>query len=92
MGDVADGGTDGCSGSAVKVADELGRYVLVERAFSAGDEIVMDFAAERVAVNGAGASADVAVESTFFPLSPGPHALAFAGCSAHRVTWAKRWL
>ncbi len=80
------------AGSSVRVADELGRYVLVERAFSAGDVVVMDFAAETVTVGGAGAAADVAVESTFFPLAPRSHALAFAGCSAHEVSWTERWL
>ncbi|WP_417134894.1 distal tail protein Dit [Rubneribacter badeniensis] len=80
------------AGSSLRVADELGRYVLVERAFYAGDEVLMDFAAEAVTVNGADAAADVAVESTFFPLAPGAHALAFAGCAAHTVTWAERWL
>lgn len=80
------------AGTSVRVADELGRYVLVERRFSAGDEVVMDFAAETVTVDGADAAADVAVESTFFPLAPGAHALASSGCSAHRVTWAERWL
>lgn len=80
------------SGSSVKVADELGRYVLVERTFAAGDEVVMDFAAESVTVDGGDASADVAVESTFFSLAPGAHTLAFTGCSAHAVTWTERWL
>lgn len=80
------------AGSSVKVADALGRYVLVERDFSAGDEVVMDFAAETVAVEGADASADVAVESTFFSLDPGAHALTFSGCSAHTVEWTERWL
>lgn len=80
------------AGSSVRVADELGRYVLVERAFSAGDVVVMDFATETVTVDGADAGADVAVESTFFPLAPGSHALAFAGCSAHEVSWTERWL
>ena len=80
------------AGPSVRVADELGRYVLVERAFSAGDEVVMDFAAETVTVGGADASADVAVESTFFSLAPGAHTLAFSGCSAHTVAWRERWL
>ena len=80
------------AGSSVKVTDELGRYVLVERSLAAGDEVVMDFAAEAVTVDGEDASADVAVESTFFPLEPGAHALTFAGCSAHEVTWRERWL
>ena len=38
------------AGSAVKVADDAGRYVLVERGLSAGDEVVMDFASESVTV------------------------------------------
>ena len=80
------------AGSSVKVADGLGRYVLVERTFAAGDEVVMDFAAEVVTVDGVDASADVAVESTFFSLAPGAHALTFTGCSAHTVEWAERWL
>lgn len=80
------------AGDSVKVADELGRYVLVERDFSAGDVVVMDFAAEAVTVDGVDASADVAVESTFFSLAPGAHTLAFSGCSAHTVSWTERWL
>jgi predicted phage tail component-like protein len=80
------------AGPSVKVTDELGRYVLVERTFAAGDEVVMDFAAEAVTVDGEDASADVAVESTFFSLAPGAHTLAFTGCSAHTVAWTERWL
>ena len=80
------------AGSSVKVTDGLGRYVLVERTFAAGDVVVMDFAAESVTVDGADASADVAVESTFFSLAPGSHSLTFSGCSAHTVAWVERWL
>lgn len=78
--------------SSVKVADEDGRYVLVERDLSAGDEVVMDFSAESVTVGGEDASADVGVESLFFSLSPGAHGLTFSGCSAHEVEWTERWL
>lgn len=80
------------AGTSVKVADGSGRYVLVERDFSAGDEVVVDFAAEAVTVEGEDASADVAVESTFFSLDPGSHTLTFSGCSAHTVSWTERWL
>lgn len=80
------------AGSSVKVADGLGRYVLVERQFSAGDEVLLDFQREAVTVEGEDASADVAVESTFFSLSPGAHSLTFSGCSAHTVAWVERWL
>ena len=80
------------AGTAVKVADDAGRYVLVEREFSSGDEVAMDFSAESVTVDGEGASADVAVESAFFSLSPGAHVLTFSGCSAHEVAWTERWL
>lgn len=80
------------AGTSVKVADGSGRYVLVERTFAAGDVVVMDFAAEVVTVDGVDASADVAVESTFFSLTPGSHTLAFSGCSAHTVEWVERWL
>lgn len=80
------------AGSSVKVADGLGRYVLVERDFAAGDVVLLDFQHEAVTVDGADASADVAVESTFFSLAPGSHTLAFSGCSAHTVEWVERWL
>lgn len=80
------------AGSSVKVADGLGRYVLVEREFAAGDVVLLDFASEAVTVDGADASADVAVESTFFSLAPGSHSLTFSGCSAHTVAWTERWL
>lgn len=80
------------AGSSVKVADGLGRYVLVERDFAAGDAVLLDFQHEAVTVDGADASADVAVESTFFSLEPGSHTLVFSGCSAHTVEWVERWL
>ena len=80
------------AGPSVRVADGLGRYVLVEREFEAGDEVLLDFRSEAVTVDGADASADVAVESTFFSLAPGSHSLAFSGCSAHTVEWVERWL
>lgn len=80
------------AGSSVRVADELGRYVLVERDFAAGDVVVMDFASEAVTVDGVDAASGVAVESTFFSLDPGAHALTFSGCSAHTVEWVERWL
>ena len=80
------------AGSSVKVADGLGRYVLVERDFAAGDVVVMDFASEAVTVDGVDAASGVAVESTFFSLEPGAHALTFSGCSAHTVEWVERWL
>ena len=80
------------AGPSVKVADGLGRYVLVERTFAAGDVVLLDFSSEAVTVEGEDASADVAVESTFFSLAPGSHTLAFSGCSAHTVEWVERWL
>lgn len=80
------------AGSSVKVTDGLGRYVLVECEFSAGGVVVMDFAAEAVTVDGVDAASGVAVESTFFSLEPGTHALTFSGCSAHTVEWVERWL
>lgn len=40
------------AGSSVKVTDELGRYVLVERTFAAGDEVLLDFQREAVTVGG----------------------------------------
>lgn len=80
------------AGNSVKVADSgSGLYVLVEHAFSAGDSVVVYFAAETVTVNGVDASADVSVASDFFSLEPGAHTLAFSGCSAHVVSWVERW-
>ncbi len=80
------------AGSAVKVTDSVsGTYVLVERTFSTGDSVVVDFAAKTVTVNGVDASADVSVASDFFVLEPGAHTLAFNGCSTHVVSWVERW-
>ena len=80
------------AGDSVKVTDSgTGLYVLVERTFSEGDSVVVDFVAETVRVNGEDASADVSVASDFFALEPGAHVLAFSGCSAHVVSWVERW-
>lgn len=80
------------AGSSVMVGDlASGRAVTVRRAFAAGDVVEMDFSAETVRVNGADASADVALASDFFPLEPGTCGLAFSGCSSHEVTFFERW-
>ena len=80
------------AGVSVMVGDDQGRYVIVERTFAAGDVVAMDFAAETVTVQGRDASADVTLDSTFFPLSPGTRQLSFIRCSAHTVAWTERWL
>lgn len=80
------------AGSSVRVADGLGSYVLVERTFRAGDAVRIDCGREAVSVNGADASADVALGSAFFALEPDACSLSFSGCSAHTVTWIERWL
>lgn len=81
------------AGSSVKVADAgSGAYLLVERSFSVGDAVVIDFAAKTVTVNGMDACADVALESTFFALTPGAHTFTFAGATAHTVRWFERWV
>ena len=80
------------AGSAVEVADgDSGACVLVQKAFAGGEEVVIDFEAETCVVDGADASACVAVESEFFSLTPGAHELAFSGCRSHSVAWFERW-
>jgi phage-related protein len=80
------------AGSSVKVREvATGLYVLVEHSFAGGEVVVMDFASETVTVDGRDATADVAIESDFFPLSAGIHTLAFEGCSEHTVSWTRRW-
>ncbi len=80
------------TGGSVSVGDGgTGRSVRVERAFSAGDVVELDFLAETVRVNGADASADVTLDSDFFALEPGTRPLQFSGCSAHVVSFYERW-
>lgn len=80
------------AGSAVRVTDAAtGAYVLVEHAFTAGDSVAIDCAEQAVTVNGDDATAEVALGSDFFPLAPGACKLAFAGCSAHTLSWTERW-
>lgn len=80
------------AGGAVEVADAAGRSVRVERAFAAGDAVVIDCGHETVSVNGAAADADVVLGSDFLALAPGACELSFTGCSAHTVTWTERWV
>ena len=80
------------AGGSVSVGDGgTGRSVRVERAFSAGDVVELDFLAETARVNGADASADVVLDSDFFALEPGTRPLRFSGCSAHVVSFYERW-
>ena len=78
-------------GSACVSDSERGRSVRLERAFSAGDVVELDFLAETARVNGADASADVTLASDFFALEPGTRPLQFSGCSAHTVGFYERW-
>ena len=92
-GDVARGDADGARGPL----GEGGRRPGALRARGAHVRrrrrgSLLDFQHEAVTVDGVDASADVAVESTFFSLAPGSHTLAFSGCSAHTVEWVERWL
>lgn len=64
----------------------------VGRAFAGGESVVVDMGARSVAVDGADASADVAIESDFFALAPGARALWFSGASGISVTFSERWL
>ncbi len=81
------------AGSAVEVADaESGAYVLVERAFSGGEKVVIDFQAESCSMDGVDASAAVSVASEFFSLAPGARELVFTGCRSHSVSWFERWV
>lgn len=81
------------AGSAVKVADSgSGKFVAVEKDFSGGESVVLDFAREMCMVDGVEASGCVALGSDFFPLGPGGVTLAFSGCSSHTVSYYERWL
>ena len=77
--------------AAREARGERGRSVRVERAFSAGDVVELDFRTETALVNGADASADVTLASDFFALEPGVRALHFSGCSSHVVSFHERW-
>lgn len=70
--------------------DATGAFVLVESAFAGGERVIID-CAQAVTIGGADASKDVALGSGFFSLAPGSCKLAFAGCSAHTVSWTERW-
>ena len=81
------------AGSSVEIADgDSGAYVLVERAFVGGEEVVVDFQAETCAVDGSDACAAVSVASEFFSLAPGARELVFTGCGSHSVSWHERWV
>ncbi|MDD6693544.1 MAG: phage tail family protein [Olsenella sp.] len=78
------------AGDGVSVT-EGGRGVFVERALRAGDVVAIDCAAGRCSVNGADATASVALRSDLLRLAPGRHELAFSGCASHVARWRERW-
>ncbi len=81
------------AGSSVVVTDKAsGAYVAVEKAFSGGETVVLDFQAETCLVGGVDCSAAVSIESEFFSIGPGDCELGFSGCSAHAVSWHERWV
>lgn len=80
------------AGSSLRVTDDAsGAYVLVEGAFTGGEQVVVDCAVQSVTIDGIDASKDVALGSDFFALKPGTADLAFSGCSSHMVSWMERW-
>jgi phage-related protein len=78
------------SGASVACA-ATGEHVELARTLAAGDLVRIDCAAQAATVNGADATADVALGSDFPSLAPGRVALAFSGCSSHLVRWRERW-
>lgn len=66
-------------------------FVRMSHAFSEGDKVVIDMAAQAVTVNDGDATADVTLGSDFFALAPGRADLLFASCSSHVVRWRERW-
>lgn len=80
------------AGTSVKVADGAGgAFVEIARAFSGGEEVVVDCEAERAWVDGEPADADVAEGSDFFWLDPGAHALSFTGASDFTTRFTERY-
>lgn len=79
-------------GSSVQVSNVAAqKSVLIEKAFSGGEVVVIDCEAESVTVDGADSRNKVALGSDFFALSPGSCELAFAGCSTFEVCFRERW-
>lgn len=78
------------AGAAVS-CPSTGKRLAIGRPLSAGDAVVFDCGAQTAAVDDADATADVTLESDFFPLAPGPVELAFEGCTAHVARWRERW-
>ena len=66
--------------------------IRVEHAFAGGESVVINCGTEAVSIDDVDARADVTLASDFFCLEPGECELAYAGCSAHRVTYRERWL
>lgn len=70
----------------------LERFINVVRGFKGGELVVLDFAEERVTVDGVDACKDIGVYSDFFALQPGENRLAFAGFESHTLRYFERWL
>lgn len=80
------------AGQTVRVSlGSSGPYVEVEGPFSGGEEIVIDCAAGRVAVDGEAADASVALGSDFFYLEPGACVILCEGCSELACDFSERW-
>lgn len=70
---------------------ETGEFIHLNRALSAGDEILIDTGQRLVAVNGADARADVTYLSSYFMLPPGEFTLISDPDIPLTVTFRERW-
>lgn len=70
---------------------ETGEFIHLNRALSAGDEILIDTGQRFVAVNGADARADITYLSSYFTLSPGEFTLTAVPDIPLTVTFRERW-
>lgn len=81
------------SGSTrVAVAETSGLDIEIAGGLASGTRVRIDVLAETVTVDGADASARVALKSRFEALPPGRRTMTFTGCSSHTVSWRERWL
>lgn len=80
-------------GDSVMVMDAAQeRFVQIVGAFTGGERVMLDFERERASIDGVSADKSIGLYSDFFPLHPGVNTLIFAGCSAHTVRFAERWV
>lgn len=82
------------AGSALQVRDGAGgAFVRVERAFSGGEQVVVDCGSQTVRVDGVCAETAVTLMSDFFLLEPGLHEIFFEGVTSEfTIDFTERWL